>query len=83
MRLREELIKYTIRQLSVDDETSVNMVDSYLASRNIESEFIIHQVNTLSKVLDKTLKTFDSFEEKMDFILDVCNGYKDELIKNK
>jgi len=39
------------------------------------------QVKILKKVLDKMLTSFDSEEDKINFILDICNGYKDELVK--
>lgn len=39
------------------------------------------QVKLLGRVLNNMMKSFNSEEDKMDFILDVCNGYKDELVK--
>ena len=41
------------------------------------------QVGILKKVLDKLMVNFDSEENKVDFILDICNGYKEELINEK
>ena len=34
------------------------------------------QVNILKDTLDEMMTGFESEEDRMDFILDICNGYK-------
>ena len=77
--IREELIKYTISQQGVGDNTAEMVVDSYMSSKGISERLINKQVETLEASLEKTMKTFDSEADRMDFILDVCIAYKEEL----
>lgn len=37
---------------------------------------IENQVNILKDTLDEMMTGFESEEDRMDFILDICNGYK-------
>ena len=37
---------------------------------------IDEQVNILKDTLNEMMTGFDSEEDRMDFILDICNGYK-------
>ena len=45
--------------------------------RNHES--IESQVAILKDTLDEMMTGFDSKEDRMDFILDICNGYKKRI----
>jgi hypothetical protein len=42
---------------------------------------IEEKVEILKKVLGKVEINFDSEQDRIDFILDICNAYKDELTK--
>ena len=52
-------------------------IDNRLKHESIES-----QVAILKDTLDEMMTGFDSEEDRMDFILDICNGYK-KRIKTK
>ena len=40
------------------------------------------QVKILKDVLEEMMTEFDTEENRMDFILDICNGYKKRLSEN-
>jgi hypothetical protein len=46
-------------------------------------ESVNAQVNILRDTLDEMMTGFDSEEDKMDFILDICNGYKKRINKSE
>jgi hypothetical protein len=77
--IREELIRYTQTMQGCTDKQAEDIVDGYLSTKPVKQRYIKNQVEILSKVLDKMLKVFDTPEDKMDFILDVCNGFEEEL----
>jgi len=47
--------------------------------KNQQHESIERQVNILKYALDEMMTGFDSEEDRMDFILDICNGYKKRI----
>jgi hypothetical protein len=47
--------------------------DEYKSQKH---ESIERQVNILKDTLDEMMTGFESEEDRMDFILDICNGYK-------
>jgi hypothetical protein len=49
-------------------------IDNRLKHESIES-----QVAILKDTLDEMMTGFDSEENRMDFILDICNGYKKRI----
>lgn len=49
-------------------------IDKRLKHKSIES-----QVAILKDTLDEMMTGFDSEEDRMDFILDICNGYKKRI----
>jgi hypothetical protein len=49
-------------------------IDNRLKHESIES-----QVAILKDTLDEMMTGFDSEEDRMDFILDICNGYKKRI----
>lgn len=49
-------------------------IDNRLKHESIES-----QVDILKDTLDEMMTGFDSEEDRMDFILDICNGYKKRI----
>lgn len=57
-----------------------NQINDFLNGKNqqttIDQQFLI-----LKDTLEEMLTTFDTEEDKNDFILDVCNGYKSRLLK--
>jgi hypothetical protein len=48
--------------------------DKRLKHESIESQVVI-----LKDTLDEMMTGFDSEEDRMDFILDICNGYKKRI----
>jgi hypothetical protein len=44
---------------------------------------IDEQVNILIDVLNEMMVNFEPEEDRMDFILDICNGYKKQLEDEK
>jgi len=42
-------------------------------------KIIDEQVQILTDTLEEMMTGFDSEEDRMDFILDICNGYKKRL----
>lgn len=57
-----------------------DQINDFLNGKNqqttIDKQFLI-----LKDTLEEMLTTFDTEEDKNDFILDVCNGYKSRLTK--
>lgn len=49
-------------------------IDKRLKHESIES-----QVAILKDTLDEMMTGFDSEEDRIDFILDICNGYKKRI----
>ena len=45
----------------------------------LKHESIERQVAILKDTLDEIMSGFDSEEDRMDFILDICNGYKKRI----
>ncbi len=53
-------------------------MEKRLKHKSIES-----QVAILKDTLDEMMTGFDSEEDRMDFILDICNGYKKRIETKK
>jgi hypothetical protein len=53
-----------------------------LMEKEQRHESIDKQVKILKDTLEEMMTGFDSEEDRMDFILDICNGYK-KRIKSK
>jgi hypothetical protein len=47
--------------------------------KRLKHESIERQVAILKDTLDEMMTGFDSEEDRMDFILDICNGYKKRI----
>jgi hypothetical protein len=47
--------------------------------KRLKHESIESQVAILKDTLDEMMTGFDSEEDRMDFILDICNGYKKRI----
>jgi predicted secreted Zn-dependent protease len=47
--------------------------------KRLKHESIERQVAILKYTLDEMMTGFDSEEDRMDFILDICNGYKKRI----
>jgi uncharacterized protein YnzC (UPF0291/DUF896 family) len=47
--------------------------------KRLKHEYIESQVAILKDTLDEMMTGFDSEEDRMDFILDICNGYKKRI----
>lgn len=48
-----------------------------------EHKTINEQVEILKDTLEEMMTGFDSEEDKMDFILDICNGYRKRINESK
>ena len=48
-----------------------------------EHKTINEQVEILKDTLEEMMTGFSSEEDKMDFILDICNGYKKRISEPK
>lgn len=49
-------------------------------ARNMHKHDVNKQVEILQEVLTELMTGFESPEERMDFILDIVNGYKKRII---
>lgn len=61
-------------------ETSHEISGLHLQNVSVSTD-INTQVDLLTATLDELMHTFDSDEDKMDFILDICNTYKKKVIE--
>lgn len=80
-----------IIQLNSDMKYSVINWETYLSkraelleqSKQMEKEqrheSVNAQVNILKDTLDDMMTGFDSEEDRIDFILDICNGYRKRI----
>ena len=63
----------------VDEDVS----DKIQKARKMENDqrhaSIDKQVSILKDTLEEMMTGFDSEEDRMDFILDICNGYKKRI----
>ena len=67
------------------DYSSSYLAKQYLKQNN-ELEFSKHklideQVKILKDTLEEMMTGFDTEEDRMDFILDICNGYRKRISK--
>ncbi len=67
------------------DYSSSYLAQQYLKKNN-KVEFLNHkiideQVEILKDTLEEMITGFDTEENKIDFILDICNGYKKRISK--
>ena len=49
---------------------------------NFIADDINTQVEILKKVINKLMITFDNENDRMDYILDICNEYRKEVEKH-
>ncbi len=67
----------------ISADMAISHIKSYIEREHIglhkDHITITDQANVLQKTLDKLLTTFDSDENRIDFILDICNEYKKQL----
>ena len=72
--LVDELYKQGISLYTPELIEQAKEIDNRLKHESIES-----QVAILKDTLDEMMTGFDSEEDRMDFILDICNGYKKRI----
>jgi hypothetical protein len=72
--LVDELYKQGISLYTPELIEQAKEIDNRLKHESIES-----QVAILKDTLDEMMTGFDSEENRMDFILDICNGYKKRI----
>jgi hypothetical protein len=61
--------------LKLDDFMAAEMQDKIYRTYTVDK-----QVEILQEVLNELMSGFESPEERMDFILDIVNGYKKRII---
>ena len=70
-------------EFMISADMAISHINSYIEREHIglhkDYITITDQVNVLQKTLDNLMKSFDTEETKIDFILDVCNEYKKQL----
>lgn len=79
-----KVIKTKLRSLILENEGDrydiyddvLKVVEPLLQPTNIDS-----QVDVLSNTLNQLMVTFDSEQDRVDFILDIVNEYKAQLLK--
>jgi len=72
--LVDELYKQGISLYTPELIEQAKEIDNRLKHESIES-----QVAILKDTLDEMMTGFDSEEDRIDFILDICNGYKKRI----
>lgn len=89
-------MKQTAMQMAIDHYKKLSEQGSnqaYVVAKFLEENYlkidkeqrhssIDEQVNILKDTLDEMMTGFDSEENKIDFILDICNGYKKRISGN-
>lgn len=70
-------------EFMISADMAISHIKSYIEREHIGLQkdhiTITDQVNILQKTLDKLMTGFDKQENRMDFILDICNEYKKQL----
>ena len=85
---KQTAVEWLINQLE-KEYNSFPLLNSEACIQALEMEkeqihaSIDKQVNILRDTLDEMMTGFDSEEDKMDFILDICNGYKKRINKSE
>lgn len=76
--LVEEIGKLTGLNIQMDEP----VVERAMKMEKQQKHRIIdEQVQILTDTLEEMMTGFDSEEDRMDFILDICNGYKKRICK--
>ena len=74
--------EYTNNKL---DYSSSYLAQQYLKHNNVieltKHKLIDEQVEILKDTLEEMMTGFDTEENRMDFILDICNGYRKRISK--
>lgn len=70
-------------KLNVSYDSREAFVEGYKLAKETEKKekhaSIDKQVSILKDTLEEMMTGFDSEENRMDFILDICNGYKKRI----
>jgi len=66
-----------------EDEFYMKFQQAKEMEKRLKHESIESQVAILKDTLDEMMTGFDSEENRMDFILDICNGYKKRIETKK
>ena len=85
--MKEKLtaVEYIKQKLMCDEYWYENMTFDQIfeqaekIDKRQKHESIENQVAILQDTLDEMMTGFDSEEDRMDFILDICNGYKKRI----
>ena len=83
---KQTAIEYLVEEISKLTGLNIQM-DEPVVERAMEMEkqqkhkIIDEQVQILTDTLEEMMTGFDSEEDRMDFILDICNGYKKRICK--
>lgn len=75
----EYLYKIIHARIHIDKDLSEYFNEAKEIENKQKHESIEIQVAILKDTLEEMMTGFDSEENKMDFILDICNGYKKRI----
>ena len=81
LKSNQILIQWILREDMDKQKTSVS--EKLIPPKEPQTDYISidDQISILKDTLDEMMTGFDSEENKMDFILDICNGYKKRIEK--
>ena len=67
----------------ISADMAISHINSYIEREHVglhkDHITVTDQANVLQKTLDKLMTGFDTEENRIDFILDICNEYKKQL----
>ena len=81
--MKQTAVEWLFEQLPTIDKYDPFYADIINQAKAMERyqkhESIEKQVSILKSTLEEMMTGFDSEEDRIDFILDICNGYKKRI----
>ena len=81
--MKQTAVEWLFEQLPTIDKYDPYYADIIKQAKEMERdqkhESIDKQVSILKGTLEEMMTGFDSEEDRIDFILDICNGYKKRI----
>ena len=81
--MKQTAVEWLVEQLPTIDKYDPFYADIINQAKAMEKEqkhkSIDKQVSILKSTLEEMMTGFDSEEDRIDFILDICNGYKKRI----
>lgn len=78
--MKQTAVEWLVEKFMTENTTREGWHEIFEQAKEMEKEQIYksidEQVNILKDTLNEMMTGFDSEEDRMDFILDICNGYK-------